>query len=163
MGWVAAWLGLALAAAGQAPTEKVPEIKWFDGVKGLNEALALQKATGAHIFLYFARYSPSDQEGLCHWFERRGLNQPAVAKFLRPYIKVKILYPLGKDDEVAIAKYHVNKCPAVFMVPPDGWPKRCSVFDWSGPQPKLLSVDELVALFQAQGGGGSSAPPAPSP
>jgi hypothetical protein len=144
-----------------AADDKFPENKWFNGVKGLDEAQALQKTFGADIFLYFARYSPNDQKGLCNWFEKKGLAQPGVAKFLKDYLKVKIQLPLNRDDTEAVASFGVNKCPAVFIVLPNGRHNRCAVFDWAGNQPKPLSPDELISTFRDKSTARVQAPAAP--
>lgn len=62
-----------LAAAATGPAQKFPENKWFNGVKGFEEALELQKTYDADMFIYFASYYPKEQEGLSKWFEKRGL------------------------------------------------------------------------------------------
>lgn len=149
------WVGLLLVwalAAGAASPEKFPEKKWFQNGKGYAEALELQKATGADLFVYFARYSPSDQKGLCHWFEGKSLQHPSVEKQLRDYIKVKFTFPLGKDDQAIADKFRVNKCPAVFVVQTNGWNHRVPVFDWPNNQPDLVPAEKLVPAIREKSG-----------
>lgn len=143
-----------LALAGPLDKEeKFPEKKWFQNGKGYAEALEVQKATGADLFVYFARYYPNDEEGLCRWFEKRGLQHPTVEKALRPYVKVKFAYPLNKDDTALTEPYRVNKCPAVFVVATNGWRHRVQVFEWQGgKKPDLLEPDALVALIRENSG-----------
>lgn len=138
--------GVAWAQAPQAEkAKKFPENKWFNGVDGLEEAKELQKQFDADILVYFARYSPNDQKGLCNWWEKRGLAQQPVQKLLRDYLKVKIELPLNKKDTEAIAPFNVNKCPALFIIQPDGKRGRFQVFDWPGGEPKVLSPDQIIA------------------
>ncbi len=126
------------------------ENKWFNEFKGYQEALELQKQTGADIFLYFVRFLPEDEKGLCHWFETRGLAQLPVAKLLRDYLKVKVTYPLSKDAEAAMADFKVTKCPAVYIIKTDGHHNRCMVFEWPGGKPELLDANKLVELFRSK-------------
>lgn len=153
-GWVGTFLFLslcvALNAAPPSAAEKFPEKKWFQNGKGYTEALEIQKATGADLFVYFARYLPSDEKGLCNWFESRLLQNPTVEKQLREYVKVKFTFPLSKDDLATAEKFHVNKCPAVFIVPATGWNQRITPFDWSGNQPKPVPADDLVGQIRSK-------------
>lgn len=141
---------LLVAAGPNDPAAKFPEKKWFQNGKGFAEALELQKQTGADLFVYFARYYPNDQEGLCKWWERRGLQHPDVEKLLRGYLKVKFSYPLGKDDEALAAPFNVNKCPAVYIVSTNGWRHRVAVFEWPGGEPELKKPDVLVNDIRSQ-------------
>ena len=145
---LAAMLAAGLAFGVDPKEAKFPENKWFNGVDGLEDAKVLQKQFGADIFLYFARYSPNDQKGLCHWFEKGGMGQAAVAKYLRDYLKVKIEFPLNKKDTEAVASFNVNKCPAVFILPVSNRSSRVAVFDWNGPQPKPLAPDVMIDAFR---------------
>jgi hypothetical protein len=150
-------LGALLIVSISRADGDVPATRWLNGVKGLTEAREIQRQAGADILVYFASYNSSDQAGLCHWFENGGLGQQAVAKYLRDFIKVKIILPLNRDDSNAVADFRVNKCPAVFIVPPSGWHKRCAVFDWSQSRPQLLSPADLVQLFRSNSSAGNSA------
>jgi hypothetical protein len=143
--WVVA---LALQAA--EPAKKFPENKWFNGAKGYAEALELQKEFNADIFMYYSTTYPKDQAGLCSWFEKKGLGQPVVNKYLRDYVKVQIRFPLGKKDEEALAKFKVTKGPSVLIVKPDGMHGYCKVFEWPNNEPKLLEPNELVTLFRSK-------------
>lgn len=145
-------LGLVLSASSWAgpQDDKFPDKKWFQNGKGYAEALEIQKTTGADLFVYFARYYPNDQEGLCRWWEKRGLQHPTVEKHLRGYLKVKFTYPLKKDDEELTARFSINKCPAVFVVSTNGWRHRVAVFDWPGGEPELKKPDDLVNEIRAK-------------
>lgn len=140
---------VAFAGPGEIGT-KFPEKKWFQNGKGYAEALEIQKQTGADLFVYFARYYPNDQEGLCKWWEKRGLQHPDIEKLLRGYVKVKFSYPLNRDDEALVAPYNVNKCPAVFVVSTNGWRHRVAVFEWPGGEPELKKPDALERDIRAQ-------------
>jgi hypothetical protein len=141
---------VALALQAAEPAKKFPESKWFNGTKGYAEALELQKEFNADIFMYYSTTYPKDQAGLCSWFEKKGLGQPVVNKYLRDYVKVQIRFPLGKKDEEALAKFKVTKGPSVLIVKPDGTHGYCKVFDWANNEPKLLDPNELVTLFRSK-------------
>lgn len=134
----------ALAAEPAAKSAKVPKTKWFQNGKGYQEALELQKQTGADVLVYFAKYSPADQKGLCTWFEKKGLQHPDVQAVVDDYIKVKFTFPLGKDDQALADKWKINKCPVVIVVQTNGWHARASVFDWPAGEPKLKQPDGIV-------------------
>ena len=153
---VALFLVATMAAAvihppGQA-TEKVKKIpgRWLKKAKGYEEALEIQKETGADIFLYFARMVPSDQKGLCRWFEGKGLKTSPVNRLLKGYIKVQVTLPSKSADEDLAKKFKVGKCPAVVIVQPNGWKQYCRVFDWPQGKPKLKDPNELVEHFREQ-------------
>ena len=143
---------LVMVAVTFAGDAKFPKNKWFNGLKGYNEALEIQKQTGADLFVYFARYYPNSEEGLCKWWEKRGLRAPEVDKYLEDYIKVKFQYPMNKKEEEATAVFKVRKCPAVFIVHTNGFKSYCKVFDWPNNEPKLRTPDELIEIFRARSG-----------
>jgi len=139
-------------AAQEAEAEaevKIPG-KWFKKAKGYQEALEVQKETGADIFLYFARMVPSDQKGLCRWWEKRGLKSSPVNRLLKEYIKVQITLPSKKEDEALAGEFKVGKCPSVVIVHPDGWKRYCKVFDWPQGKPKLKDPEELVEHIRSR-------------
>lgn len=135
-----------------AAEEKFPAKKWFSGVKGYREALEVQKKTGADLFVYFARYYPDSEEGLCRWWEKHALARKPLDDYLEGYIKVKIQYPLSKKDEEAVADFKVRKCPSVFVVQTNGFKNHCKVFQWPGGEPELMKPEELVGLLRARSG-----------
>ncbi|HEY8241322.1 MAG TPA: hypothetical protein VIH35_07745 [Kiritimatiellia bacterium] len=149
---IAAAFLVATAVLAAAAEDKFPKNKWFNGVKGYNEALEIQKQTGADIFVYFARYYPKEEEGLCKWWEKRGVTAKPVDEFLEGFIKVKILYPLGKKDEEAVADFKVRKCPAVFIVSTNGFKQYCKVFQWPDGKPELIEPEQQVEVFRARSG-----------
>lgn len=129
---------------GRTSHPDVPERKWFNDADGYRDALALQEKTGVEIFLYFYRHDLPDEKGLCSWFEKRGLQEGDVKKLLETYIKVQVQLPIKKKDQPLFSTFRFNKCPAVFIVPPNGWSQRCQVFDWDNRRPKLKEQDVLV-------------------
>lgn len=137
-------LAFAMGALAAEKVAKVPKAKWFQNGKGYQEALALQKQTGADVLVYFARYAPSDQKGLCTWFEKKGLQQPEVQQVVDDYIKVKFTFPLGKDDQALADKWKINKCPVLVVVQTNGWHERAAVFNWTGNQPQLKQPADIV-------------------
>lgn len=149
--FAAATLSVGIAFAGpdfgREPHPDVPERKWFEDADGYTEARALQEATGVDIFLYFYRHDLPDEKGLCRWFEKRGLSEGDVKKLLETYIKVRVQLPIKKKEEPVFSAYRFNKTPAVFIVPTEGWARRCSVFNWENKRPTLKTQDELVNLF----------------
>lgn len=153
---------LAVSARGAGPEPKFPENKVFNGTKGYQEALELQKQFGADIYLYFTSSLTKDQSGLCSWYERKGETQPAVAKLLRTYLKVEVRLPLGKKDEAVFERFGVKKGPTVIILKPDGKFNYCKVFDWQNKEPKLLDADELVALFRSKSSAKYQDPAAPA-
>jgi hypothetical protein len=143
---------LVVAATALAEDAKFPKNKWFNGLKGYNEALEIQKQTGADIFVYFARYYPNDEEGLCKWWEKKGLTAKPIDAYLEDYVKVKILFPLNKKDEEAVKDFKVRKCPAVFIVQTNGFKNYCKVFQWPGGKPELIEPEPLIEVFRARSG-----------
>lgn len=130
---------------------KIPST-WFDKAKGYDKALALQRETGADVFVYFSRQAPENEKGLCQWFENKGLNAPKVKDYLRGYIKVTVPLPSNPDCQKLAEEFEVRKCPAVFIVQTNGWRNYCKVFDWPGGRPKLFAPDELIQFFRARSG-----------
>jgi hypothetical protein len=141
-----------VASLAWAAEDKFPKNKWFNGVKGYEDALEYQKQNGQDVFVYFARYYPNDEEGLCKWWEKKGLNDKAIDEYLEGYIKVKVLYPLGKKDEEAMKDFKVGKCPSIAIVHTNGFKTHCKVFQWTDKKPELMKPDELIEVFRARSG-----------
>lgn len=129
------------------PPTNVPKKKWFDGEKGYREALEIQKASGADIFIYFYNHDEKDEKGLCSWWEQRGMQEGKVAKLLEGYIKVKVAVPVRKKEEPTFSNFRVNKTPAVFVAKPTGFPTRITVFDWTNDRPVLRENKELADMI----------------
>jgi len=161
---ILALLAGAALDTGAAPTNKPPEVpktKWFQNGRGYEDALELQKKTGADLFVYFARYQGSEK-GLCTWWERKGMQQADVDKLLRNFIKVKFTFPLGRDDQALADKWKVGKCPVVYVVQTNGWRARCNVFDWPGGEPQLKTPEQLASAIVEAAMSGSSRRKTPS-
>ncbi|MBN1268904.1 MAG: hypothetical protein JXB04_04900 [Kiritimatiellae bacterium] len=133
------------AAAADDP--RIPT-KWFQGAKGYEKALELQKTTAADLLIYFSRPNTPDEKGLCNWFESKGLAALPVRKLLRGYIKVEVVLPGNPDNQKLAAEFRFNKTPAVYVLHPDGWRNRCHVFEWENKRPKLLEPDELARVIR---------------
>jgi hypothetical protein len=147
----------SLPGASRSPDEvKVPN-SWLAKAKGYEKAVALQKQTGADIFVYFSR-SSSGEGGLCQWFENNGLNQGKVRDYLRGYIKVQVPLPANPDCQKLAETFQVKKCPAVFIVQTNGRQQYCKVFDWATGKPKLLEPDQLIECFRVRSGERYAAP-----
>jgi len=147
-------LGLVLllpglvAPAGASDLFDVPS-KWFKQADGFEEALQVQKETGADLFIYFRRMIPEDQKGLCRWFEKRGLKKSTVSRYLRDYIKVEVTLPSNDEDEKVAERFEIGYCPVVVILQPSGWRNYCRPFDWPQNKPQLKQPDELIELFRA--------------
>ena len=76
--------GSPATTAAAVKVDQIPS-SWFYKAKGYEKALALQKETGADLFIVFTRDAPSDQKGLCEWFRQKGLENNTVKKFLKNY------------------------------------------------------------------------------
>lgn len=165
-----AMLAAATVWAQPPPKElKVPKGRWLDGERGYLEALEIQKATGADILLYFHRIDPKDEKGLCQWWERHGLQNGKISKFLQDYIKVKMQLPFRKKELDTFGRFKFNKTPAVFVVKQEGFPTRIPVFDWPNNKPELKEASEIIELITrasssaAETNEPTDAPPAESP
>lgn len=125
--------------------EENPDIpwKWYRGARGYEDALEIQKATQADIFIYFIRPNTPDEKGLCSWLEKKGIRSQPVKELLREYVKVVVPLPANPRNQDLAEKFHVNKTPAVFAVHPDGWRNRITVFHWDEDPLKLLEPEEL--------------------
>jgi hypothetical protein len=150
------------AAQGVEKTVKVSEKKWLDDHKGYQEALELQKQTGADLLLYFAQYSPPDKRGLSTWFERKGLQHGRVVDALKPFIKVKVALPLDKKELPAFEKFRVSSGPVLYVVRTNGWPARITPFDWPGGEPTLKTPEVLIQEITAKSSLGARAESKPS-
>ena len=143
--------------------QKIPN-SWFSKAKGFEKALELQKETGADIFVVFTRESPPNEKGLCQWFDSKGLNAQKVREFLRGYIKVSVPLPSNPDTQKMATDFDVRKCPAVFIVQPNGKRYYCKVFEYPDGHPKVFPPETLIELFRARSSERyqNTQPPAPS-
>lgn len=148
-------IGLVLTVKAFAQNTNKPvkiSKKWLGGLKGYNEAVDIQKQTGADMIVYFADYGPNSQKGLCNWWEQRGIDSGPVKKVLDDFVKVKIELPLNSREEEAFSEFRFNKAPAVYVVRPDSanFPSRVNVFDWEAKKPKLKDPEELAELIRSK-------------
>lgn len=125
-------------------------MSWLMKAKGYEKALELQQATGADIFVVFTRDVPANEKGLCEWFESKGLNASKVRDYLKDYIKVTVPLPSNPDCQKMAEDFEVRKCPAVFIVQPNGKKYFCKVFEYPEGRPKLFPPETLVELFRAR-------------
>lgn len=132
-------------------SEKIPS-KWFLKAKGYEEALELQKQTGADIFIYFTRESPASEKGLCRWFENKALSDVKLRKYLRDYIKVHVPLPSNPDSQRLAEKFKVGKTPAIFVVQTNGFTQTVKVFDWSDGRPQLDPIDTIIQTIRTRSG-----------
>ena len=139
----------ALAELALAPKFDLVPKKWFDRARDLEEAKAIQQASGACILIYFANMNDSSQKGLCSWFEKESSSYQRWRKAMPLYIKVKITIAGGDARELA-EQFRVKSTPAVFVLAPNGsYPKRVPVFEWPNGDPKPLKQDELMKNLSA--------------
>jgi hypothetical protein len=133
---------------------------WLDKDRGYEEALEIQRAVGVDLFVYFSRDDSDNEKGLCRWFEKKSLEDPVVQRLLRQYIKVRI--PLGSKkacDEIG-RSFEVRRCPAIFVVQPNGRRQPCRVFNWPDGKPEPVPPADLVELIRARSSAPSAAAPA---
>lgn len=140
---------IAAPESEKADDARIPT-KWFLKAKGYEEALELQKKTGADVFIYFTKDSPSNEKGLCKWFENKALSDFKIRRYLRNYIKVHVPLPSNPASQKLAEQFQVSRAPAVFIVQPGRRPQFCKVFDWSEGRPKLYSAEELIEGFRAR-------------
>jgi len=147
---VALVLGIKAFAEGPgSPNKKIPR-KWLAGLKGYQEAVLLQKETGADLVVYFADYGADNRKGLCTWWEQDGMQSGPVKKLLEGFIKVKIELPLNAREEEALSHFHLGKAPLVYVIRPadPDFPERVPLFDWELKRPRLKEPEELEKLFR---------------
>ena len=125
-------------------------MSWLNKAKGYEKALELQRVTGADIFIYFSRQAPENEKGLCNWFENTTLKSSKLKDYLRDYIKVDVPLPSNPDCQKLAQDFEVRKCPAVFVVQPNGLKNYVKVFDWPGGKPKPYEPEELIEFIRAR-------------
>jgi hypothetical protein len=125
----------------------IPELTWFKGETGYEEAQALQKQTGADMFVLFYNLNDKSEKGLFKWLENRGLKTTDVRTLLRDYIKVKIRMNKKATREIAQRDFMVKSTPATYLVWSNGWTRRCQFFDWSGTRPRLENSETMARII----------------
>ena len=123
---------------------------WFSKAKGYEKALALQKETGADLFVYFSRQAPNDEAGLCQWFENKALTLSKLKDYLQNYIRIEVPLPSNPDCQDLAESFGVRKCPAVYIVQFNGWTQACKAFNWSTGRPQLYPPEEFIELLRAR-------------
>lgn len=124
--------------------------KWFLKAKGFEQAKELQEKTGADIFLYFSKNAPSNEKGLCRWFESKALGHIKIRKYLRQYIKVHVPLPSNPDSQRLAESLEVKRAPAVFIVQQKRRPQFCKLFEYPDGKPKLVEADEMIDMFRVR-------------
>ena len=145
--------GVATQPVGPSSSDGAPvnlPSKWLKNAEGYQEALEIQKQTGADIFVFFVRPDVSDEKGLCNWLETRGFQTSPVQKFFKEVIKVRATLPSNRETEAMAEMFRVNKTPAVFMVHPNGKRWRCSTFKYDSKRPELPEPAVLAEQFRSQ-------------
>ncbi len=137
--------------AGSTVNASLIPFGWLDKAKGYEQALALQRQSGADIFIYFSSQK-DDERGLCAWFESKGLENNQVKKYLKNYIRVKVPLPSNPDCQKLAEQFEVRRCPAIFIVQPGGLRQFCKVFTWENNRPKLNEPDALIETFRVRSG-----------
>lgn len=132
----------------QASVAKLPKGKWFNEERGYREAKEHQAKSGMNMLVYFYNHDEDDEKGLCHWWERYGLQEGKVDKLLENYIKVKVRVPLKEKEKATFSAYRFNKTPAVFVVKPTGSPTKIQVFNWEDNRPELRDNAELADMIE---------------
>ncbi len=117
--------------------------------RGYEQALELQKATGADIFLYVKHNSPPGARGLCNWWENRGMRAGNVQRWLRHYIKVELPLPSDAATREIAERFHLWEGPTIVVLHPNGRHNSIRVFERpDGGRMQLRSPDEIVELIQ---------------
>jgi hypothetical protein len=133
------------AATGETPS--IPN-RFLTRSRGYEQALELQKATGADIFLYIKHNSPPSARGLCNWWENRGMKAGNIQRLLRDYIKVELPLPSDRETREIADQFRLWEGPTVVVIQAGGLRRSISVFDWPGGRPELKSPDELEKLIR---------------
>ncbi len=111
--------------------------------RGYEQALELQKATGADIFLYVKHNSPPGARGLCNWWENRGLKAGNIQRLLRHYIKVELPLPSDRETREIAERFRLWEGPTVAIIHPNGFHRTINVFDWPGGKPEPKSPEAI--------------------
>lgn len=115
------------------------------------ELLALQKQTGACLFLYFKNPFVSSESGLCGWYEKHVAGDMAWRKAMRYYLQMEITLPGKKDAQELARKYGITKTPAFLVIRPDSArPGRLWPFVKNpGEDMKLKEMDVILKELKA--------------
>ena len=115
------------------------------------ELLALQKQTGACLFLYFKNPYVTSESGLCGWYEKHVAGDMGWRKAMRYYLQMEITLPGKQDAQELAALYRVTKTPALLVVQPGSTrPGRLWPFVKNpGEDMKLKEMDAILQELKA--------------
>lgn len=131
-------------ADGEAPS--IPG-RFLTRSRGYEQALELQEATGADIFLYVKHNSPPGARGLCNWWENRGMRAGNIQRLLRHYIKVELTLPSDRETREIAERFRLWEGPTVAIIHPSGFHRTLNVYDWPGGRPELKSPEAIEELI----------------
>ncbi len=136
--------------AQEAASDETPRIpnRFLTRSRGYEQALELQEATGADIFLYIKHNSPPGARGLCNWWENRGMRAGNVQRLLRDYIKVELTLPSDRETREIAEQFNLWEGPTVVIIQASGRRRSLNVFDWPGGRPELKSPADLETLIR---------------
>ncbi len=139
----------AAEAEADESTTSIPS-RFLTRARGYEQALELQKETGADIFLYISHQTPSSARGLCNWWVNRGMRAGNVQRWLRHYIKVELPLPSDPETRAIAENFHLWEGPTIVIIQPNGRERSIRVFDRDpGGRMQLKSPEEIVELIQA--------------
>ncbi len=125
--------------------------RWLRQDRGYEEAKELQEASGADIIMYIKRTDDSRTLGLCNWFERDGLQNRPVVRYLEDYIKVELTLPANRRTTEIAERYGlVGSGPILYVIRPNGWKNFVRTFNWPGGRPEPRSPAELIKDIRSQ-------------
>lgn len=116
--------------------------------RGWEQALELQRQTGADIFLYISHSRPPGALGLCNWWERRGMRNVNVQRLLEHYIRVELNLPAEHATRAIADQFHLWEGPTLVVIQPNGRRNSLRVFERGrdgGMQ--LKTGEEIVQLI----------------
>lgn len=141
----------ALEALIAAPLFEGLPTKVSKDPRDYDKLMALQKETGACLFLYFKNPFVTSESGLCGWYEKHVAGDMTWRKAMRYYLQMEITLPGKKDAQELAATYRVTKTPALLIVQPGStFPGRFWPFVKNpGEGMKLKEMDEILAELKA--------------
>lgn len=141
----------ALQALIDSPTFEGLPTKVSKDPRDHDDLLALQKETGACLFIYFKNPFVSGESGLCGWYEKKVAGDMAWRKAMRYYLQMEITLPGKKDAQALAATYRVTKTPALLIIKPGStFPGRFWPFVKNpGEGMKLKEMEEILADLKA--------------